>query len=152
MQISAEEQKLLMQGEISDGAHAAGVVLNLLVGFGVGQAVQGRWGDTGWIFTLGESASFVALMYGFASVLSFSSSENEQQRGGTALFAGLIGYLVFRTWSVADAAVAPGRHNRKVRELRMRMGMPMPLYGRLAPFVAPTRDSGGGVAGLTLRF
>ena len=44
-------------------------------------------------------------------------------------------------------------HNRKVRELRMRMGIPQPMYTRITPFVKPNSDrTGGGVAGLTFRF
>jgi hypothetical protein len=33
----------------------------------------------------------------------------------------------------------------------MRLGMPMPMYTRITPYVSPTRD-GGTVAGFSLRF
>jgi hypothetical protein len=70
------------------------------------------------------------------------------------LIGGLIGLVVFRVWEVADAIGGPPRHNSRVRELRMRLGMPpMGYVRRLQPYVAPplSRD-GGATAGLTLRF
>lgn len=153
VQLTSEEQLLLQSGEISLGAHAGGVVVNWLVGFGLGQAIQGRWDETGWIFTLGEAVTFGALIYGLSqSCLLFCTEEQEDRNREVAplLIGGLIGYLGFHIWSIADAAIGPAKHNRKVRELRMRLGMP-PMAQRLMPYVNKTRD-GGGVAGISLRF
>ncbi|HEU0033113.1 MAG TPA: hypothetical protein VFQ53_20915 [Kofleriaceae bacterium] len=155
VQLTPDENELLMRGEISDGAHVGGGIASLFIGFGVGQAIQGRWGDTGWIFTLGESASFVALVYGMTQMFNdcFATVESTcDNNDGEGLFiAGLLGYTVFRTWGVVDAFAGPPKHNRRVRELRMRLGMPQPLYTRMLPYVNKTRD-GGGVAGLSLSF
>lgn len=152
--LTPDEQKLLARGEITDGAHVGGALASLFLGLGVGQAIQGRWGETGWIFTLGELASFTAIMVGAARAFEdcFGVDETCNNNDGEGLFwAGLVGILVFRAWEVVDAFGGPPKHNAKVRELRMRLGMPMPMYTRLAPYVNTTRD-GGGVAGVTFRF
>jgi hypothetical protein len=63
---------------------------------------------------------------------------------------GLIGFSVLRIWESIDAFTGPAGHNRRVRELRMRLGQ-YPGYYSMAPYITPTGD-GGGTAGLSLRF
>src|SRR5512146_1511966 len=70
VQLTPEERELLDQGEISDGQHIGGGAMALFVGLGVGQAVQGRWHDTGWIFTLGEPVAVTIMMIGVAESFS----------------------------------------------------------------------------------
>jgi hypothetical protein len=156
--LTADEQELLSRGEISDGQHIGGGLVSLFFGFGVGQAVQGRYSDTGWIFTLGEAASmtaiFVGMVQAFDCVDDFEGSScNNDDSAGFLLVGGLIGIGVFRIWEIVDAFSGPTRHNAKVRALRMRLGIPQPMYTKVMPYVAPSlsRD-GGGTAGLTLRF
>ena len=156
VQLSMEDQQLLTRGEISDGAQIGGIAGNLFFGFGLGQAIQGRWGETGWIFTLGEIGSITALVVGATRAIDdcfgdFETNCEDNNDGVGLMVAGVIGITVFRVWSVVDAFSGPQKHNRRVRELRMRLGMPMPMYTRITPYVAPTRD-GGTVAGFSLRF
>src|SRR5207249_9637983 len=73
--LSPADQELLADGEISDGAHVGGGLLAIFFGFGVGQAVQGRFGETGWIFLLGEGASFTALLVGLGDALQDCSMD-----------------------------------------------------------------------------
>lgn len=164
IQLTQDDAELLSKGEISDTQHAGGVVANILFGFGVGQAIQGRYGETGWIFTLGELGSFTAMIVGL--VQSFDDClANDTVSGGVGrlrgsscsnngeilFWGGLIGYLGFHVWSIADAITGPANHNRRVRELRMRLGMPQPMYTRIVPYVSKSRD-GGGHAGVSIRF
>jgi hypothetical protein len=157
VQLTAEEQDLLATGEISEGAHMGGAVASLFFGFGIGQAVQGRYGDTGWIFTLGEAASVTAVVVGAVRSLGCmdtidGSGCTNSRDGDTLLAVGVIGVVAFRVWEIADAFGGPPRHNRRVRELRMRLGMPQPMYGqRITPYLHKTRE-GTATAGLTLRF
>jgi hypothetical protein len=130
----------------------------LFFGFGIGQAVQGRWSDTGWIFTLGEVASITAMIVGAVKSIDSCNSDITSGSGcsnssGTGLLVGgLIGIVVFRVWEVVDAFGGPPKHNRRVRELKMRLGIPQPMYGkRITPYLNKSRD-GGGVAGLALSF
>jgi hypothetical protein len=149
VQLSVEDQKLLARGEIGDGEHIAGGMVSLLFGFGLGQAIQGRWSETGWMFTLGQTASIGAILVGASSCVS--SSSRCEGSGTMLVVGGVIGIVVFRAWEIADAFAGPSKHNQRVRELRLRLGMPIPAYGKLVPYVVPG-DRGGGVAGLTLRF
>ena len=156
-QLTEDEQRLLAEGEISDNRYIGGALVSVFFGWGLGQAVQGRYRDTGWIFTVGEGASTVALFAGFVQTFGdcFDVERSCNNRSGeTLLIGGAIGLVVFRAWELIDVFTVPPRHNARVRELRLRLGMPPPMYSKkLQPYIVPTlsRD-GGAVAGLTLRF
>ena len=153
--LTPEEHELLMDGEISSGAHFGGGLAALFLGFGSGQAIQGRWSDTGWIFTLGEAASFAALIGGVVRTVDDCNHTGEtgcdHSDGPPLIIAGLIGFTVFRIWEIVDAFGGPNDHNRRVRELKFRMGVPVRVGDRFMPYVNKTRD-GGAVGGLQLRF
>jgi hypothetical protein len=159
VQVTADERDLLDQGEITDGRHVGGILVSLFFGLGVGQAVQGRYGDTGWIFTVGEAASMVALIVGVVKTVDdcFDLDErgcDDDSTGSVLVLGGFIGLAGFRIWEVVDAITGPPRHNARLRQLRMRLGMPPASFARrLRPYIAPplSRD-GGATAGLTLRF
>ncbi len=68
-QPTPEEQSLLASGYINDGTMLAGGAVAFLLGFGIGQGVEGRWHDTGWIFTLGESVATATLIGSAISIL-----------------------------------------------------------------------------------
>lgn len=139
-QLTPEEAKLLARGEISSGTHVAGGLAAFFLGLGVGHGIQGRWDETGWIFTVGELASIAAIIVGIG--------EGED---GALVVGGAVGLVVFRVWEVVDAFAGPARHNRRLRELRTRLGYPPAPYA-ITPFVAPPRDGAGGVAGVSVRF
>jgi hypothetical protein len=148
VQLTEDEQELLAQGEISDGRYIGGAVTSLFFGLGLGQAVQGRYSDTGKIFTIGELGSFTAVLIG--AIGSIDSEGNHD--GSTALLTGgLIGYVVFRAWDVVDAFTGPPSQNARLRQLRMRLGLP--AYAKVLPYVAPSMSrTGGGTVGVTFRF
>ncbi len=160
VQLTVDEQWLLERGYISDGEHIGGGLAAMMLGFGLGQAIQGRWGDKGWIFTVGEGVSIVAMFYGVAKAFDcdgyydeYNNYDNDCSDSGAGIMvAGLLSFTVFRVWETVDAFAAPSSHNRRVRQLRARLGLPVPMYSSLTPFVAPVRGGDGGTAGLTLRF
>jgi hypothetical protein len=143
--LTPDEQRLLAEGEISPGEIVGGVVGTWVLGFGLGHAIQGRWSDRGWVFTLGESASLILLFVGLAQ-----SSGESGDSGDVSIATGAIGWGVFRIWSIFDAAIGPSSHNSKVRDVKRRIGLPVDAR-RIIPYVAPGRERGG-VAGLTFRF
>jgi hypothetical protein len=154
-QLTLDEQYLLERGFISDGEHIGGGLAAVFLGLGIGQAIQGRWSEKGYIFTLGEGASFVAMVWGISRWANDClEPETCRDDSGMALFAGgLLALAVFRVWETIDAFVAPPEHNRKLRALRMRLGMPVPMYSRVTPYVTrPKGDGGGAVGGLAFRF
>jgi hypothetical protein len=155
-QLTPEEHELLMDGEITAGQHFGGGLAALFLGFGSGQAIQGRWSDTGWIFTLGEAASFAVLIGGLVRTIDDCSLDSEDScddnsDGPPLIIAGVIGFTVFRIWEIVDAFSGPNDHNRRVRELKFRMGVPVRVGDRFMPYLNKTRD-GGAVGGLQLRF
>jgi hypothetical protein len=154
-QLTVDEQYLLERGFISDGEWIGGGLANVFFGFGIGQAIQGRWSERGWIFTLGQGASGVVFVYGMTQFLTecFEANCDNGDHGFGLMMAGMVGTLVFYTWGAIDAFAVPPSHNRRVRELRMRLGLPVPMYARVAPYVtSPKGDQGGAVAGLSFRF
>ena len=152
LQLTPEDQDTLAIGYISDGQYLGGGLASLFLGFGIGQAVEGRWHDTGWIFTLGEPVAFGVTMYGLIESLNcFDSAAGScSSAGGTAIAVGLIGLAGLRIWEIIDAFVAPPRHNERFQALQQRLGNPQPFYGAV-PFVMPS-TGGGAVAGFALRF
>jgi hypothetical protein len=137
--LSPEDQDLLSRGEISDGQIVGGGLIAVFFGFGLGQAVEGRFGDTGWIFLLGEGASYGALIAGLVDALGDCATSDTQCHHGSGaglLVAGMVGFLVFHVWGAVDAFTGPADHNRRVRDLRMRLGMPPQFnYARVTPYV-----------------
>ena len=157
-QLTAEDQRLLARGEISDGQWIGGGLVNVLFGFGVGQAIQGRWGEKGWIFTLGQAASLAAFLVGaadsFCETPDGAACPNPTSTANALIIGGAIGYLVFYGWGIADAFGAPPAENARLRQLRGQLGLAQPRGYALAPYIAPARSLRGDttVAGLQLRF
>ena len=164
VQLTVDEQWLLSRGYISDGEHIGGGIASLFFGFGVGQAVQGRWGEKGYIFTIGEIASFGAMIYGMVELMSActdnfddpyansSCNHTQERRGGVMLVGGLVGISVFRIWEIVDAFAGPSEHNRKLHALKMRLGMPDSYVRHVRPYITPSADGGGALAGVAMRF
>jgi hypothetical protein len=154
VQLTPDEQDLLEIGEISDVQWAGGGAAAMFIGFGVGQAVQGRWSDTGWMYALGESASFVALIVGAVESVGNDCGMCDSNHGQALLVGGAIAFAGLRVGEVVDALVVPPRHNVRLYELRARLGLPAQPGYVLAPYIAPSASGvgGGGVAGLSIRF
>lgn len=161
VQLTVDDQWLLSRGYITPGEHIGGGVVSLFFGFGVGQAVQGRWSQKGYIFTVGELASFGAMIYGMTTLFGACHGNDDlyyeetcdrsaERRGATLMIGGLLSYSVFRIWGIVDAFAGPSEHNRQLRTLRGRLGY-QDAYVKVRPYVAPAGDNGG-VAGVSLRF
>ncbi|MGE0872803.1 MAG: hypothetical protein AB7P03_29885 [Kofleriaceae bacterium] len=154
--LSHAERTLLDRGEISPGQIAGGALASAVLGFGIGQGIEGRWRDSGWIFTIGEGASVLAILVGVSNQQtecepdepSAADCAKDTQRASRIAAAGVIGLLVFRVIGIGDAIVGPTNHNARVRALKARLGQRSVVY---APYFAPVRD-GGSVAGLSVSF
>ncbi len=155
-QLTVDERELLADGEITDGEQVAGGLAAIFIGFGVGQAIEHRWHELGWVFTLGEAATFGLFLYGMSQEFSDcfgpnSACSSTQNNGGTYMLVGALGLTALRIWETVDAFTGPRAHNVKLRELRARVGVPPPYYG-VRPYVIPTSTGDGALAGLALRF
>lgn len=160
--LSRWEQDVLERGPISGGAWVGGGVLGTWVGFGLGHAVQGRWSDSGALFTVGETLSLAMMITGIVNTLGssdFTCSVDAQgqefctQRDnrtsetlweGMAVASGII-FGVLRVWEIIDVWGGPVRINAEYSRVRAKTGG----WGfSLTP--VPTRNGGNLVA--TLRF
>lgn len=139
--LTAEEEAIVDEGEISDEARYGGMFVGFTLGFGLGQALQGRWHARGWIFTFGELLSVAGLIY--ATQVCKSCDQGDAGPNGVAFAA--IAWSTFRIWGGLDALIAPSSYNEHVRQLRARAG-----YGMyLAP---PQARDPGAIAGLRIGF
>lgn len=114
------ERALLDRGEIST---TTGTVTAAFFGFGTGQALQGRWLERGWIFTLGDAGATALMVTGMTKVWSYDCNLGCQHRGEAVFIAGGLLALGLRIWQATDAYVVPARHNERVRELRRRFAV-----------------------------
>lgn len=161
--MSPEDAELLREGYIQPERTMIGGVVAIFVGWGIGQAVEGRWHDTGWIFSLGETASIAAMIGGIVGIFNcegFAPSDpnNDVCPGGDStskgfVIGGALALTGFRIWEVVDAFIGPGNHNERVHELRQRYGYRD--YARsITPYLSRPQASSGDAmtAGLSLRF
>ena len=150
VQLTPDEQSTLQIGYVSDGQLIGGGLASLFLSFGIGQAIEGRWGDTGWIFTLGEPAAVAVVVYGALQLATCDTPRGGtcNNTGGTALAVGMIGLVGLRIWEIVDAFTGPGRQNARFQAVQAKLGIPAPFYA--SPYIVPA--SGGAVAGLSLRF
>jgi hypothetical protein len=136
--LAPAERALLERGEVSRARHIGGSVSSIVLGFGSGHAIQGRWRERGWIFTVGELAS-VALF-----VVASSESDLDTSITNVLGVAGIGGLVGFHVWGAVDAIIAPSRHNRRVRALRQRVDF--------SAFATPLPADDGAIVGITARF
>ncbi|MGE0761708.1 MAG: hypothetical protein AB7N80_00375 [Bdellovibrionales bacterium] len=147
LMLTAEEQRTLSQGEISTAAHIIGGVIGTYPGFGLGHAIQGRYSEKGWIFTVGELGSLAVLMAGLEDcVLVFSEDDDEECDRKAGLVAiGALGYMGFHLWEIFDVWWGPYDHNNRYRLIRSRVD-----YWNMNGYLAPTKD--GAMVGLQITF
>jgi hypothetical protein len=88
---------------ISKGKYIAGGIVGTAAGFGIGHAIQGRYGSKGWIFTVTEGIGLGLFYYSFYSLFTNPSMFAIQFYGGLAMFLG------FHIWEIIDVWAAPKR-------------------------------------------
>ncbi len=150
--------EILERGTYGTGEIVGGGLLGTLVGFGTGHAAQGRWRDTGWIYTAGESASFLVLAGGAAACSGGRDDDDDDEdlrvfsdsAGCVVIVAAVtLGtFAVFRIAEIVDVWATPQVHNKRFREIeaeRARQAL------RWSPYVAP-HGAGGASFGVALRF
>ena len=155
--LTEEERDIVETGEIKDIQVIAGGLTGLVFGFGTGQAVEGRWHDTGWIFTFGEVVSLGTFIVGAIRSIcidyehDFQSECHNSNTDGALVLAGLIGFAGFRIGEIVDVFTGPARYNDRLRAIRRRLGYPDHVV-RVTPYLSAPRGGDGGVAGFALRF
>ncbi|MFT3699752.1 MAG: hypothetical protein QM831_41780 [Kofleriaceae bacterium] len=144
-QLTTDDLEAIHDGYISQVQVGVGAGAAIFLGFGVGQAVEGRWLKTGWIMTVGETASLMTFLVAIAP--SFGDCFDDCRRtsqtravlglGSLAIFGGL------RIWEVVDSISGPMQQNRRYLAARARH----PDF-----YVNPVSQGDGAVVGLAMRF
>lgn len=138
--LTQEDLDILRIGPISDGQYIAGGLLGIYPGLGIGHAVQGRWLQKGWIFTVGESVSAAVAVVGALRCIGYERCDN------TLLLAGVVGLYGFKIWEIFDVWWTPRGWNDRYYQLRRRPSDELSWHGILVP----TKD--GFTAGLGMTF
>jgi hypothetical protein len=146
--LTYEERALLAEGEITLLQTLVGGGVAWTFGFGLGHAVQGRYEEIGWKFTLAEGAAGAGFVVGLLIAID-PNSRYPSETGERVFIASAIAFGVLRIWETIDALTAPGEHNKKVRAVRTKAFGYQPRYGF---YLAPTTQGGGGIAGLRATF
>jgi len=147
--LSAEDMDVLADGEITSDTKIGAAIADVLVGYGVGQAMEGRWRQTGWQLAIGDAAFSSVFVVGLMAAALPHGEGRCVQPGcagsihtNAAMIIGLVGLGLVRTGGAIDAVVGANSHNRRVHDLRTRVSK--------APFLSSSDN--GVVAGLDLRF
>ena len=84
-----------------------------MIGFGIGHAVQGRWGKTGWIHTTLQVGAMAAAVFSVASAIGTVAGGDARSAASAISNVGtvaIIGWLVYsadRIWEIIDVWVLP---------------------------------------------
>lgn len=90
--------------------HIGGAITAGVVGFGTGQAIQGRWTKVGWIITAGELVAMTGLAWGGSRIASQCPGGNVSgcdDPSTTVTITSALVFAAFRLWGTIDAAVVP---------------------------------------------
>jgi hypothetical protein len=154
-QPTPEEQDLLARGYITDGQVIGGGLAAIFLGFGIGQGIQGRWHERGWVFTLMDSVSLAGMIGGAIAIgdgCTYGNSCSENGGATAVLVISAIAFTVFRVWEIGDAFIGPTGHNARVHDLRQRYGY-RDYAKTIVPYISrPQSADGGMTAGISMRF
>jgi hypothetical protein len=158
--LSADEREVLDNGRISKGQYIAGGIVGTVVGFGLGQAIEGRYMPLGLVFTLGEIGSAFLLASGLAncvdnSVFNYSASSTRNACDNNSAFTvGLIGLVGLHIWEIVDVWASPVKINNRYDRLRAHTNLSSTQF-----FFTPVNhlasngaQATGGMLGVQFRF
>lgn len=145
-QMTEAERDLLTRGEYTGGEIAASGLLGTIIGFGTGHAVQDRYRESGWIYTVGEGTGLVILGIGIPAC---GEADDFFDNAGCIVGVAITGevlFLGFKLVEIVDVWAHPAIHNRRVRALEER------TVGSQWSFQVRPHADGGMTAGLALRY
>jgi len=147
--LTESDKDILERGEISTTRYVVGGLLSIYPGFGIGQAVEKRYMERGWIFTVGEVAAIGVLAVGVSecALQSIGSSSTTTNCTAGAATLGLFGFLGFKIWEVVDAWVVPLNQNDRYHELTKGKNSDL----QIRPYLYPLASGGGG-GGINIAF
>jgi hypothetical protein len=147
------ETMVLQQGPIETEPYVAGGVVGSFLGFGIGHAIQGRYGtDAAWM-SIGQAAGGLMFLLGAGCPIKQIGSAS-CPLNGTAT-TGLALMILTHVWEIYDLWATPPKHNKMYRDLRNRLDEEGDeTEEALNFFVSPVSENSyiGAAAGFTYRF
>jgi len=146
--LSEEDKKIVDRGEISTARYVVGGILGTYpLGFGIGHAIQGRYMDMGYIFTIGELGSIAVFLAGIGQCADTANwRSNSASCNSTLIGLGLGALVGFKIWEIIDLWATPPELNDRYHRLKRRMGEELTFE----PTLLPLAD--GGMLGLRITF
>ena len=89
---------------ISQVSYIGGNVASILLGFGIGQAIQGRWKERGWIHTAFQAGVIAGFGFGGKFFLSESTTPGEY---AFYFVSGVLLFMGSRVWETVDTWILP---------------------------------------------
>ena len=117
LNLTEQEYQTLAIGDLSRTRYAIGGVLGTYPGFGIGHTVQGRWRESGLIFTVGEVGYIIVPFAGLSKCVG-DSFYGRGKCDSQLIDIGAVGYLGFKIWEIVDVWRGGIVHRRKFQELK----------------------------------
>lgn len=143
--LTDKDKDVLKNGELGTERYVLGGIIGTYPGFGIGHAIQGRWGTKGWIFTAGETASLFVIVAG-ASSMDFY---DENSKGLATVSLGALAFAGFHIWEIIDVWYGGNEQRKEYDYLKNKINENAP--DKLSWFTAPfiQKNSCGLSVGLT---
>jgi hypothetical protein len=87
---------------VSTGKYITGGVLGSTIGFGIGHAVQGRYGERGWLFTMTEAVGTGMMILGCNDRKDRDGDGEKECNNKGLVAAGLVVAIGFHIWEIVD--------------------------------------------------
>lgn len=133
----------LNEEEISNSQYIIGGAIGTGIGLGIGHAIQGRMGDAGWIFLVGELAAMGIVAASAADCLATSIGVyGDACSNNVGIIGGILAFYGFHIVEIVDLWVTPQRINQRIREQQQKT---------LTVYTGPN-PQGTPMLGLTFKF
>ena len=107
---------------LSQNDYTISKVTSIILGFGIGHAIQGRWLDKGWIFTTGNiltTGGFLFSLFG----AGYASMYDDEQTAEIGMVSSIVFFILtisLKTYEAIDVWKAPGYEIKKSSALELK--------------------------------
>ena len=112
-----EELLILDKGLYSSGEIYGGAAMGFVIGYGTGHMIQGRYGERGWIATVGTLGGITVIISAVGKTCTEIDAYGDAEQtwcGGTRLLTGLLVIVGTKVWEVADLLSTPKAQIRDI--------------------------------------